>query len=508
MKKQMKSLIIGLVCVLALVGVLVALMVMPEKEEPASSSTVSAAPSTTVELLALSMDDVARIDVKNTESYSFEADPKAENEWIIKELEGLPKVKNAYAMMVLNACSIKAQDTIEENAADLAAYGLAKPVSTVTVTLKDGTKHTVEIGNEAPGGSAYTYLKMGGDNTVYVVNTSDVKRFLQVKSDYINTELFTLASTEAVPTIMKMEISGAAHENVIKIEPAESMVDETTTSTSDSRIGFSTHVITEPKLRDISITAFTDFVESLFYTTVESIEAYNVTDADLAQYGLDNPYVCVRASYQETVTDAATGAASTKNGYINFRASEMAADGTFYLMYDEVPVVYKAYINDPESKLTYDWLNAKYKDIVSRLFILPVINGLDTVTVEIPDGEYVFDLTLVGEGTDDQKLNVHYNGKALDEKVFKKFYQVLIGATAEDVIVEEVSVGEPLATFTYKYVDKTHADDVISFYEGPARQVYVSINGDVEFTTRSIYIDKVYDSVAKVIENIEVNPNW
>ena len=59
MKKQMKSLIIGLVAVLALVGVLVALMFMPEKEEPVSSSS-SAAPAqnTSVELLKLSMDDI------------------------------------------------------------------------------------------------------------------------------------------------------------------------------------------------------------------------------------------------------------------------------------------------------------------------------------------------------------------------------------------------------------------------------------------------------------------
>lgn len=510
MKKQMKSLIIGLVFVLALVGVLVALMVMPEKEETVSSSTVSAAPSTTVELLTLSMNDIVRIDVKNTEEYYFEEDPNAEGEWLIEELEGLPKVKNAYAMMVLNMCNVKAQNTIEENSSNLAAYGLDKPVASVTVTLKDGTKHTVEIGNEAPGGSAYTYAKMGGDNTVYVVNTTDAKRFHQVKTDYISTDLVTVVSTEAEPTIIKMELSGEAHKDMIKIEPAESMVDETTTTTSDSRIGFSSHIITEPRVRDISITAFSDVASSIFRTTAESIEAYNVTEADLAKYGLDTPYVHLMASYQETVTNASTGAATTQNGYVNFKASEMAADGTFYLMKDDIPVVYKAYINnaDAESELTTDWVNAKYSDIVSRLFVLPVINGLDSVTVTVPDGEYVFDLTLVGEGTDDQKLNIHYNGKALDEKVFKKFYQVLIGATAEEILMDEVEVGEHLATFTYKYNDKSHKDDVVSFYVGPTRYVYVEINGDVECTTRSAFIDKLYDSIPKVIENIEVNPNW
>ena len=299
MKKQMKSLIIGLVAVLALVGVLVALMFMPEKEEPVSSSS-SAAPAqnTTVELLKLSMDDIVRIDVKNTEEYFFVRDPDAENEWIVEELKGLPKVKNAYSMLVLNMCNIKAQDTIEENASDLSAYGLDKPASIVTATMKDGTKHTVEVGNQAPGGSGYTYVKMGGSNTVYVVNTPDVNRMHQGKTDYISTDLISVASTEQQPTIIKLELSGDAHEDGIKIEPAETQVNETTTSNSNSRIGFSSHIITEPKLRDISITVFADFATSLFATTAKSIEAYNVTEADLAQYGLDTPYIHLMASYQ------------------------------------------------------------------------------------------------------------------------------------------------------------------------------------------------------------------
>ena len=506
MKKQMKSLIIGLAAVLSLVGVLVALMFMPEKEEPVSSSS-SAAPAqnTSVELLKLTMDDIVRIDVKNTEEYFFVRDPDAENEWIVEELKGLPKVKNAYSMLVLNMCNIKAQDTSEENASDLSAYGLDKPVSIVTATMKDGTKHTVEVGNQAPGGSGYTYVKMSGSNTVYVVNTPDVNRMHQGKTDYISTDLIKVASTEQQPTIIKLELSGDAHEDVIKIEPAETQVNETTTSNNNSRIGFSSHIITEPKLRDISVTVFADFATSLFATTAKSIEAYNVTEADLAQYGLDTPYIHLMASYQEMLTDAA-GNAKTQNGYINFKVSEKDADGYFYLMRDDIPVVYKAFIG--EAEYTYNWHDVRYGDLASRLFVLPVLTSLDSVTVETPDGEYLFDLTMVGAGTEDEKLNFHHNGKAINEKPFKKFYQVLIGATAEELVTEEITLGEPLLTITYKYEDKTHADDVVSYYEGPTRQVYVSVNGEVEFTTRSAFVDKVYDSIPKVLENIEVSTTW
>ena len=513
MKKQMKSLIIGLVAVLALVGVLVVLMVMPEKEpETSSSSTVSAAPSTTVELLKLALDDMVRVDVKNTEEYFFVRDPEDESSWIIEELKGLPKVKNAYAMLALNMCSVKAQDTIEENAADLSIYGLKDPVSTVTVTMKDGSKHTLEVGNQAPGGSGYTYAKMAGSNTVYVVNTSDVSRYHQVKTDYISTTLVNLTANAStgevtVPTIMKMEISGTAHEDTIKIEQAENIVTAETDSNANSRVGFSSHLITEPKLRDISTYVFTDYVQSIFNTAAEEIVAYNVTEADLAQYGLDTPYTHLKASYQEAVTDA-SGKSTTKNGYINFRISEPDAEGSFYLMYDEVPVVYKATVTGEYESMDNIWTKAGYSELASRLFVLPMINSLDSVTVTTPDAEYLFDLTLVGKGTDDEKLNIHYDGKAITEEAFKKFYQVMIGATAEDLVTDDVQLGEMLCEFTYKYDDKGHKDDVVTYYKGPTRYVYVAVNGEVEFTTRSAFVDKIYDSIPKVLENEVISPNW
>ena len=148
--------------------------------------------------------------------------------------------------------------------------------------------------------------------------------------------------------------------------------------------------------------------------------------------------------------------------------------------------------------------------MASRLFILPFINDVKALTVETPDGSYRFDLTVVGEGTDDEKLNVHYNGKALTDKNFKKFYQVVIGPTTESLVESEegLNLTQPLLTYTYEYVDTSKKPDVVSFYKGPTRQVYVSINGECEFTTRDIYIDKVYSDVVKMINDEEVITDW
>lgn len=494
MKKQIRNLIIGLVIVAVLAGVLLVVIKLPESEEESSSSSISSASSTSISLLSLSLSDIQTVEVKNTEEYVLVREPDTENEWIIEDLKGLPKVKNSYAMLALAMCSLNAQKVIDENPSDLAQFGLAEPASTVTAVMKDGSRHTVEVGNEAPGGNGYTYLKMAGEPTVYVVNSSDVKRMLQVRADYISKELYTLEDTSTTPSIVNCTFSGTSRSEEMKIEV---MSEEASSSTNNAQVGYSNYLITAPKTRDTSTQVFSDVADTVFSTVATDIVAYNVTQEQKAEYGLDTPYTTLQMTYTEG-----------ENTYtLDYKASEMDANGEFYLMVGDVPVIYRAYIN---SDATNNWHNIQYATMASRLFILPYINDLSAVTVTTPEGSYRFELTLVDAGTDDEKLNIHYNGKALTEKTFKKFYQVIIGPTTEQLVdgVEDLELTSPLLTCTYEYVDSSREKDEVSFYKGPTRQVYVAVNGEVEFTTRDAFIDKVYGDIPKILNNEEVTTDW
>ena len=490
MKKQIRNLIIGLVIVAALVGVLLVVMNLPEQQEE-SSSTASAS-TTTIKLLELTLDDIETIEVKNTEEYTLVREPNTDNEWIIEDLEGLPKIKNSYAMLALSMCSLSAQKVIAEDVTDLGQYGLAEPVSVVTAVMKDGSRHTIEIGNEAPGGNNYTYVKLPGESTVYVVSTSDVSRMLQVRTDYISTDVFTL-SDEGTPSVVNCTLGGTSRTSEIKIEVVDAQ-----TSSGDAYTGYSNYLITSPSKRDTNTTVFDEVSSSVFYTTVSEIVAYHVTDEQIAEYGLDEPYSTLQMTYMD----------GEETYHLDYRASEMQGDGSFYLMIDDVPVIYRATIG--ETEYGNNWHNIQYATVASRLFILPYINDLAAVTVETPDGSYRFELTLVDAGTDDEKLNIHYEGKAITEDAFKKFYQVIIGPTSEQLVdpSEELDLTSPLLTFTYEYTDSSKQPDVVSFYKGPVRQVYVAVNGEVEFTTRDAFMDKVYCDIPKVINNEEVITDW
>ena len=291
MKKQIRNLIIGLVIVAALVGVLLVVMNLPEQQEE-SSSTASAS-TTTIKLLELTLDDIETIEVKNTEEYTLVREPNTDNEWIIEDLEGLPKIKNSYAMLALSMCSLSAQKVIAEDVTDLGQYGLAEPVSVVTAVMKDGSHHTIEIGNEAPGGNNYTYVKLPGESTVYVVSTSDVSRMLQVRTDYISTDIFTL-SDEGTPSVVNCTLGGTSRTSEIKIEVVDAQ-----TSSGDAYTGYSNYLITSPSKRDTNTTVFDEVSSSVFYTTVSEIVAYHVTDEQIAEYGLDEPYSTLQMTYMD-----------------------------------------------------------------------------------------------------------------------------------------------------------------------------------------------------------------
>lgn len=498
MKKQIRSLIIGLAVVAALVVVLILLLRAPE-EEPSSTSISSSSSSSSdnsKSLLSLKLDDIQSLEVRNTEEYTIVRDTAAggENEWVIEELAGLPKVKNSYGMLAIAMCSLSAKDIVGENITDLAQYGLDPAASTITVVMKDGARHTIEVGNDAPGGSSYTYVKLPGSNTVYLCSSGDIRRTRQVKTDYISMDLFTLQDATNMPVIMNCVFGGTSRKEPMVIER---VVSETSSASNDGQTGFSDYLIMSPRKRDVSTQVFSDVMETVFNTGATEIIAYNVTDEQLAQYGLDEPYSTLDLKYKE----------NEQVYELHYRAGEPDSSGAFYMMLEGVPVIYRANINLDYST---NWMNIQYQTMASRLFILPFINDVKALTVETPDGSYRFDLTVVGEGTDDEKLNVHYNGKALTDKYFKKFYQVVIGPTTESLVESEegLNLTQPLLTYTYEYVDSSKKPDVVSFYKGPTRQVYVAINGECEFTTRDIYIDKVYSDVVKMINDEEVITDW
>jgi hypothetical protein len=88
--------------------------------------------------------------------------------WALTAPQPLPADPDASSSLVSTLSSVAADKTIEDNAADLASYGLANPTLKVQVTEMDGKQVELAIGDDTPTNSG-AYAKANGDPHVYTV---------------------------------------------------------------------------------------------------------------------------------------------------------------------------------------------------------------------------------------------------------------------------------------------------------------------------------------------------
>ncbi len=498
MKKQMKSLLIGVGAVAVLGAAAAVVMNLPDAAETeSSSSSQSSSQAEKIYLLDFETEDLKSIEIQNTESYVINRVEGGNNEWIINELEGLPKRQNSYAFLALNLGDTEANSLLAENVTDLKQYGLDKPAVTVTAVLYDGSRQTLLLGDEAPGGS-FVYGKKPDSNDVYLISNAEVNRLYQVKTDYLAVSLFELEDNSTLPGLYSMTLGGSLRPEEIEIADIDAANGGSSSSSQTLSLGNSYRML-RPKEKDVNTTAATETFQTIFETVVTGIAVYNPTQEQIEEYGLDVPESTVTVQFYEGDYSSLT---PDKIKTTSYRASKKS--GKMYLMREEIPIIYEAEIS---TEFANTWYDVAYDKLSSRLFLLPYINDVRELTVTTPDKTYTFDLVLADAGTEDEKLNILHEGKILDEKVFKQFYQLIIGSTSETVEEIPENRGTPLLTYTFRYHSKNDVD-VMKFYEGPTRLVYVEVNGECEFATRAAYVEKIYEAVEQVLAGETINTNY
>lgn len=81
-------------------------------------------------------------------------------------------------------------------------FGLDKPYLTATATLKDGSQHTLVVGNKNPGGSGY-YAQIQGQSGLFIVPIIDVDTMAQIVTQP------PIATPTAVTTPLATPAAGA-----------------------------------------------------------------------------------------------------------------------------------------------------------------------------------------------------------------------------------------------------------------------------------------------------------
>jgi hypothetical protein len=313
--------------------------------------------------------------------------------------------------------SLESTKIIEREPENLSKYGLDNP-STITVTLTNGEKMTVKVGDKAPLVAA-RYVQVGDDPTVYTVKSYNAGKIVPFINELRTTAIFDFPATEVVALSM-----GRDGDKLFSARRSEDDI----------------WLLDYPIPADTNSDTINTLIESLIslfrHTFVEE------NPKDLAKYHLDEPHYEFEL---ETIKGV------KRQVYLG---KENKSDSTFYARFDDSNEVFKV----PSATLTY--IDKPLTEIMQLFTYIVNYKKVDKLTVKVkgqPD-----QVSIIQPHESDPSKDVFYiNGREAvmkDEEghqVWRLYYQAVIGTLLSKIDTAAQPQGEPEVTYIFELNDGT-----------------------------------------------------
>lgn len=443
-----KNAVILLVVLGLLIGVYVGVnMRGNDKEEEAVDNVTQ-----DMNILELNRDEIKEITVENKEGKlifekkEIEKEVQKDNEtvkekvkeWTATYPEGLKINTSRVNSIETNISKLSASKVIEENAEDVAQYGLDNPIR-LTVKLNDGTTRIIELGDQTPGKDGY-YIKQKDEKKVYTISGYIGDIFKADKNDIRDKGLVAFAVEDI--TALALDRNGSLVFSATKKREGE----------------FDNWLLTAPIEANTNSAAVGPILESLTSVNVKSYVEENATD--LAQYGLDTPHYALTVEAGQNKTGLLIGKEKEKDKEVYAKL----ADGNEVFTLDISP---------------FNYLDKPLKEIVEAFAYIVNINEVNKILVEIDGKTVVSEIKTDAEDKDNDRFTVDGRDASITDdsgsQPFRKYYQALIGITLSDVEVGAKPEGKPEITFTY-HLKKEPGIMKVEFIPKDAHYYYVVKN--------------------------------
>ncbi len=484
LNKRTLTLIIGFAVIVLLGGALAALLLTGGDESAASSSPAS---SLLPGLITKKLDDVKNVEVTNTSgSYtlvksgddytlsSFTAPGTTE----VKTVPTTAKFKSATIKSFINdLVGITPASVVADAEKNLSLYGLDKPAAKFKLNFTDGTSFSFDVGNKAPDNSNY-YVYDPQGKQVCLISQTTLSYVDFSKEDYTENTLVPQFEQDKIPAITGFTFGGTVRAEPIVI--AQKPKDNTSSGSALVDSGFK---IVSPKQKLMSTTPLDNISKVLWGTAASSTYAVAPTPEQLTETGLDTPYSTMQLTYDGGQVELKLGK-KTDAGYY---CQTSLNDAIFVVAPENVP-----------------WAEYQLFDLYDKFAMISNINDVSAVTIEVGGKAYRFE---VGHG-EENKILAKYEGKDMDEEVFKPLYQLMISAIGENPVTEQPT-SATVMKFTYEYTDKSRSINTVEFKPVSDRQIAMVVNGgEADFLIRSKYIDKVKTSIDQVLKGEKISTTW
>lgn len=391
-----------------------------------------------------------------------------EHQWLLWEYsaaEGFVVNQMVLRNKAFSAWALVAADIVHENTdgLHLAEFGLAPPVSTITVDFTDGTQHTIKLG-ELTGDRQNRFLMFDQHPEMYLFHTIfadfltlGVTEMLDLTLQEVNfadADFISVSIRDAEPMVFI-----ASYEHML--EPLQGMP-----VTGLERLFMVTHREDAPvdirrfanlTLMPISHGRLAEYV--LFpLSHFQLSEAVAVQPADLAPFGLDEPILVFELRTQNPHEEVIWkfGDTFTRNGV-----------ELIYFMDYRRPHVFAA-----EFSQVAGLMDLQPLDIIERMFALVPLADVERTLAIFPEG--TFDI-VYNHIPDTFEREPTVNGRDADPEAVRQVFQQIIMLRVDSEIPGFASDESPLITITHFLDDGSEI--VLAFYNFNVNFLAVGIDG-------------------------------
>ncbi len=443
-----KKFILNAVIVVLIVGVLgagVYFLTRPE-EEPSLSEIYT--DDDTIKIFSADSAQFTRTEITNSSgSYVLE---KTDGAWNLQGFSGISLNVNMLDNLTRYFGDVTSSMRVEENPADLSAYGLDSPSAVVKISTTDREK-TFNIGSKTPDGLSY-YFNTDTSSDVYLLDSvsADVaflsaRDYADLKSGFTAEEVTDIRISSKTGDVLHVSMNSDGPKDQYGL--------------------LSYWQITEPVDRSASNSDVSSLLASPAAEMENSISAIMAdSEENRRACGLDEPEYTVEISAGEKITYY-IGAADGEYRY--FRR-----EGENYILRGD------------ESGMAF--VRTSVYDVSEKYLALIDIAMLDTVEISFSGQSTLF--TAVDGGGENAAF--YAEGKELNPDDFRKFYQQIIAievsGEAENPAYENI-VG------TIEYTLNTKDKIKLEFVPYDERNYAVFVNGQGQYTILKKNVDKIFD---------------
>lgn len=428
--------------------------------------------NTAYEMVSLTLEEIERIDVENAQgSYAIVS---SEDGFVLSGYEKYAQNQEAMNTTVRLLNSLTAEQVYEKDF-EKEKYGLEEPQATVKIS-GDAGETVFYLGDYNEGASAW-YLMKEGDEGLYSMAKGLGDKMTASLFTYLDTVL--ISAFDSSTDVMTERLTSISIERPDLEKPLEIVASE-----EPAQAYTSSYELTSPIHVRTSLKVMNEQIGSLFGLSADRV--VGMYEAEKAgDYGLDEPAMVMTVCHdgQEDVFTVGKAVEGTEGGTER------------YLTCSNSDLLYTI----RESGLVFLYVDAD--DLFFEMAILPDINQVEELYLNLKGEEYVFLLSFEGED-----LKVKLGQQELDAKLFRTFYSFLLEIDIEQINTD-AHEGTPVLTAEYRY-QGGGSDRVEAYQLTDARRMGIVVNGEPDFEGRIAYLDKLQEELAHLLAGERIDTNW